>query len=347
MRKEIKIACLPVAGIENPYQSLMIKGINKSKQLNAFTGVDDRFLGIIKTWIKYNPSYIHFDWIHSYYLRRKLWMTYLLLPVFVFQVMFVKYCTKTKFVWTMHNIMPHNSNDYIFNKYLRSWFAKKCLWIRVFSEATINKASGLFKIDKNIFKIVPEGDYTSVYPDTISRNDARKHLNLDKDERVFLYIGFIRPYKGLDKLIDVFDKLKIENSKLIIVGYARDKSYIGNLKDKVTSLKNNLIIINDVFVPDNELQIYYNASDVVVLPFDKVENSGSVIMAMGFAKLILAPRIGVLVSRLAKQTEYLYSDLEITMKQVMELTPEKIIKLGKENKLSLKRFKWSDYQKEF
>ena len=70
-------------------------------------------------------------------------------------------------------------------------------------------------------------------------------------------------------------------------------------------------------------------------------------MAMGFAKLILAPRIGVLVSRLAKQTEYLYSDLEITMKRVMELTPEKIIKLGKENKLSLKRFKWSDYQKEF
>ena len=86
MNGNIKIACLPVAGIGNPYQHLMIKGLNESELINAFNGVDDRFLGPIRTWYKYKPKFIHFDWIHRYYIRRTSWMSYFLLPLFILQV---------------------------------------------------------------------------------------------------------------------------------------------------------------------------------------------------------------------------------------------------------------------
>ena len=46
---KIIIACLPVSGKENPYQSLMIEGLNVSDKITAFNGIDNRFFGIIRT----------------------------------------------------------------------------------------------------------------------------------------------------------------------------------------------------------------------------------------------------------------------------------------------------------
>ncbi|WP_026776866.1 glycosyltransferase family 4 protein [Polaribacter sp. Hel_I_88] len=342
-----KIACLPVAGNQNPYQYLMIKGLNESNIINAFNGFDDRFFGIVKTWKKYKPNYIHFDWIHSYYVRRQLWMTILLLPLFIFQVLFIRYCTKTKIVWTLHNIMPHNTSSYKLNKFVRSFFARNCYWIRVFSSSTALKASKLFNIKQEKFRTVPEGDYVSIYPNKISTGEARNYFKLNKKDKVFLYLGFIRPYKGLGKLIEIFNNLDIQNSKLIIAGLARDKVYLDDLKNKIKRLDNKKIMLKNVFIPENDLQIYYNASDVVILPFSNVENSGSVIMAMGFSKLIVAPRIGVLNERLKNQKEYLYKDLATTIKKVISISKDQLKEIGKKNKESLQKYKWSDFQKQF
>ena len=75
MKRKI-IACLPVAGNDNPYQKLMIEGLNQSGQLHTFNGVHDKFWGILRTALKHKPDYIHFDWITSYYYRRYTWFTY-------------------------------------------------------------------------------------------------------------------------------------------------------------------------------------------------------------------------------------------------------------------------------
>lgn len=346
MKKKIKIACLPVAGKENPYQLLMIQGLNESNFLNAFNGVDDRFLGILKTYIKYKPQYIHFDWINSYYIRRTRWMTYLLLPVFLIQVIFLKYFTKTKMVWTLHNIMPHNSRYDFLDKYIRSFFINKCHWVRVFSKDTVMKLSKVLRLKNIQFKVVPEGDYQSVYRNNQSREKSREILGLDDNSKVLLFLGFIRPYKGLEKLIEVFDSLNLENTKLIIAGLARDNIYLEYLKKKAN--KNKQIYFFDKFIKDNDLQTYFKASDLVILPFDKVENSGSVIMAMGFSKAIIAPKKGVLMSRLESQKYLLYdNNLAYVIKKGLTFSNEDLNIIGKSNKLSLLKYKWSDFKKCF
>lgn len=347
-KKRINVACLPVAGIDNPYQHLMIKGLNESELINAFNGIDDRFFGLIKTWFKYSPKYIHFDWIHSYYIRRSSWMTYFLLPCFILQIIFIKKMTSTKIVWTLHNIMPHNSTNLFINKFVRRFFANQCAWIRIFSETTLNEVANFLMVSKDKIKVIPEGDYSSFYPNTITRSDARKVFNFRQNDKVFLYLGFIRPYKGLERLISNFSRIEGENLKLIIAGQNRDVEYVDMLKKSISLGDSNRIIFKDKFIPVNELQIYYNACDVVVLPFDKIDNSGSVILAMGFKKPIIAPYMGVLIKRLQHQKKFLYKDnLHEKLNKILALSDDELFEIGLKNFNFLQKFGWKDFSKQF
>ncbi|WKK67359.1 glycosyltransferase [Lutimonas zeaxanthinifaciens] len=347
MKAKIKIACLPVAGIQNPYQYLMIEGLNTSKKLNAFNGIDDRFFGIYKTVHKYHPDYIHFDWINSYYQRRTFWMTLIFLPNFIFQVLYIKVFTSTKIVWTLHNILPHNANHIRFHRWVRSWFGKKCEWVRVFSNDSIRKASKDLKLVSSKFITIPEGDYSNIYPNNMSQIEARKILNISPDKYVLLSLGYIKPYKGIEKLIDSFSKLNKKKVELLIAGEGIDKEYIRSLKSKLSLLNEKRIRLIDNFIPMNDLQIYFNAADLVVLPFDKVENSGSAIMAMGFKKPVLAPKMGVLKKRLGQQDQLLYKDLTKGLEVAISLNRKQLHLFGEKNYLALQNYQWKDFGKCF
>lgn len=339
----IDIACLPVAGDMNPYQNLMIEGLNESKLINAFNGIDDRFFGIIRTYLKYKPNYLHFDWLTAYYFRRTLWMTYLLLPIFALQILYIKFFTKTKFVWTLHEIYPHDADNIKLHKRIRMFFAQQCQWIRVFSDETIPKAAKELNVLEDKFITLPEGDYCSIYPNKISYEDARKRLYIDNKCKTYLYLGFIKPYKGIEKLIYEFNKLKHQNIKLIIAGQGIDKNYSNKIIQKVERLNDNRISLIDTFISVDDLQIYFNAADLVVLPFVKVENSGSAIMAMGFGKPILAPKIGVLKKRLSQQEKLLYNSLEEGLNKSLTYKREELVYIGELNFSALQKYKWSDY----
>ena len=347
MSSEITVACLNVSGRENPYQYLMIEGLNSSDNIDAFNGVDDRFLGIIRTQIKFKPDYIHFDWIQSYYIRKKHWMSLMLLPVFILQVLYVKHFTKTKVVWTLHNIMPHNIGHLNFNRWVRHFFAKQCEWVRVFSDDSILRATKELGINKEKFIVVPEGDYTSVYPNTITQQEARNELNLAQDSKVLLSLGYIKPYKGIERLIEIFSKIKDKHVKLIIAGQIMDQVYFDNLQNNITRLDDKRIQLLGVFIPVEKLQIYYNAADVVVLPFDKVENSGSAIMAMGFRKPIVAPKMGVLKKRLSQQQDLLYSNLEEGLRKAISLSKNELFDIGESNYQALKKDTWQNFATAF
>lgn len=346
MKEQIKIACLPVAGDKNPYQNLMIKGLNEANEIEAFNGIDDRFFGIIRTFLKFKPDYIHFDWIQSYYIRNRFWLTLLMLPLFIFQILFIKYLTKTKLVWTLHNIMPHDTKNNNFHKNVRHFFGSKCLWVRVFSTSTIVRVKQQLNIPPIKLVVIPEGDYTSEYRNEVSRKEARTYLNLKSNELIFLFLGFIKPYKGIENLIDSFTQSSISNSKLLIAGQGINKDYTQKIKNKSSSYNN--VEVHDRFIDAEELQYYYNASDVVILPFQKIENSGSVIMAMGFEKVIIAPNIGVLSERLEMQKEYLYDKkIEEILKNSDKLDKGKLEFFGRKNFVFLKKHLWKDFAQQF
>ncbi len=340
----IHISCLPKAGLENPYQLLMMEGLNSSTHLDVKHGIDDKFLGILRTAMRDKPDYIHFDWIQQYYYRRKHWMTTLLYPLFVIQIWLVVHVLGVKLVWTLHNIMPHDSPDDGVYLKARRYFAKKVDWIRVFSPTTVTDAASILSISEDKFIIVPEGSYVSYYPNTTNRESARNKFSISTDSKVVLFFGSIRPYKGIEDLIIAFKNINVGH--LIIAGNCTNKSYANSLLDLIGESKS--ITFHSRGVSLTDIQFYMSCANVVVLPFKKIENSGSAILAMGFSKPIVAPFKGVLPYRLKKQQHLLFKDdLESKLSSVLQMSIEDLDKIGITNFQEVQKFKWVDYEESF
>ncbi len=339
------IACLPVAGPGNPYQHLMMDGLNAGKRLHAFNGVHDKFFGIARTILKYRPTYLHFDWIISYYYRRWAWLTGLSVLTFCAQIMLAR-LLGVRLVWTLHNILPHDQTHPALHRFCQRFLARRCEWIRVFGESTVQKAAAELRVPEDKFRVVPEGDYTGVYPNDVSQDEARSHLGLPAQGRVLLYLGLIKPYKGVLELIRTFRQLNQADTYLYIAGKIMDTAYGEQIEQELT----DQIFLKNEFIPESELQYYFNAADLVVLPFQRIENSGSVIMSMGFARPIIAPKLGVLEERLRAQPEWLYSsaeELREKLKKALTVPSDQLGTAGIANFKGLSAYRWEDFADTF
>jgi len=84
------------------------------------------------------------------------------------------------------------------------------------------------------------------------------------------------------------------------------------------------------------------------LPFNNIENSGSAILAMGFKKIVVAPKIGVLPDRLIKQKDFLYKDnLKEILLKIIQSENHELAEYGKKNFNELKKHNWLSFGKYF
>ena len=138
-------------------------------------------------------------------------------------------------------------------------------------------------------------------------HQARKKLDIDVKRKVLLFFGLVRKYKGLAYLIEALPKLKekFENLTLLIVGeFGGDKS---KYTDAIDSLGvSDMVRIDDGYIPDREVEKYFMACDLVVLPYTSATQSGIVQIAYEFKKPVIASRVGGLPQVVAhEQTGYL------------------------------------------
>ena len=114
-------------------------------------------------------------------------------------------------------------------------------------------------------------------------------MELPVDRKVFLFLGQIRPYKGIPELLDAFTRIAGEREILIVAGNAEDRQIHDNLTKR--SEGTTSIRYFPGFVPDEKIQEYMHAADVVVFPFRDILTSGSILLAMSFGKAIIIPEL--------------------------------------------------------
>lgn len=165
----------------------MMKGLRESDRLSVCHGAAGKVFPLVRTAFKQHPDFIHIDWIHQYYLRRKNWQTYLQVILFLTDIILCSVFSSAKLVWTLHNIYPHKSAKKVMHKFVRTFFAARCQYIRVFSEGTKEKITNEFKIKKSKVIVIPEGDYVSHYPNTVSKKEARNYLKIEEAAQVFCF----------------------------------------------------------------------------------------------------------------------------------------------------------------
>jgi glycosyltransferase involved in cell wall biosynthesis len=206
----------------------------------------------------------------------------------------VKKNKHTKVVCIADNVVPHEKRlgDVAFTKY----FLKPIDSFITMSESVL---SDLKKFEPNKPAIfVPHPLYDN-FGEKISKEVARKKLGLAADQKIILFFGFIRKYKGLDILLDAMKILQDKNShqkiKLLIAGefYGDRKPY--DIQIEKLGLKEALILRTD-FIADSEVKYYLCAADAVIQPYRDATQSGVTPLAYHFEKPMIVTNVGSLPS---------------------------------------------------
>ena len=109
----------------------------------------------------------------------------------------------------------------------------------------------------------------------VERQEARQYLNLNPEDKILLFFGFIRKYKGLDLLLEAMADKRIqqEKIKLLVAGefYDDEKIYKDIIQKRGIELN---IILHNHFIQDTEVRYYLSACDGIVQPYRDATQSG-------------------------------------------------------------------------
>lgn len=133
------------------------------------------------------------------------------------------------------------------------------------------------------------------FGEALSKQAARKHLGLPEQEKIILFFGFIRKYKGLDLLLEAMHLLNLKHStlniQLLIAGefYEDKKQYEEQIEQ--LGIAASLILRTD-FIADSEVKYYLSAADFVIQPYRNATQSGVTPLAYHFNKPMLVTNVG-------------------------------------------------------
>lgn len=335
--KSIFLPC----GEANPYQKLLVKHLtNLGVQVegtNRFT----TFLSILATL--WRPDILHLHWLDSFFHASNRLKSLIRLATFISGLSILR-LTGVKIVWTVHNLKNHENTQPKLDRICTTFVVKSAHAIIAHSQTARLKIIKMFRLknDNKIF-LVPPGNYIDYYKNNISRRDARKALGIAERCFLFLYLGCIRPYKGIIKLTEGFKKLGCDEAQLIIAGKPLDEKLARLIRQKIAEWDNIKFI--PAFIADDQIQVYMNACDVVVLPYRDVLTSSSIFLAISFGRACIVPHMGCIGDVLDNSGAFLYdpSDKE-GLPQAMNHAIERkddLLDMGEHNRRLAEKYDWN------
>ena len=198
----------------------------------------------------------------------------------------------TRIICIADNIIPHEKRpgDIAFTRY----FLKACDAFITMSEKVLQDLRRFEKLKPA--RLVHHPLYDN-FGNLLSKEAARQLLNLPINDRIILFFGFIRQYKGLDLLLKAMadERIRRANIKLLIAGefYEDEKPYLQLIQDEGLQER---VILKTSFIPDSEVKNYLCAGDCVVQPYKNATQSGVTPLAYHFEKPMIVTNVGGLPS---------------------------------------------------
>jgi glycosyltransferase involved in cell wall biosynthesis len=249
-----------------------------------------------------------------------------------------------RLVWTAHDLFRHDRPADPRERAFMRALASLADAVIVHCEAARAALAGELDLSAaaaDRLAVVPHGHYRGAYPDVLTRSEARDRLDLAAGDRVVAFVGWLRPYKGVAELLEAFSTLPHPEARLVVAGRALDEGYAAHLAGLAAA--DERIRLRPGFVPDEELQIYLRAADVVAAPFLEIFTSGSVLLAMSFGRAVIAPRRGCVSETLDEAGGLLYDPddpggLQGALQAAMSAD---LVAMGAHNEVLVERYDWS------
>ena len=222
----------------------------------------------------YEPDLIIFQW----------WQPFFAI-VYASVLFFLGKVFENRTVFLCHNVLPHESSP-VDRMLIRIGLSR----VRRFLVQSREDMRNLEKIKKDATAAVhPHPIYEVFRTGTMTRERARDDLGIDGD--AVLFFGYIRQYKGVKFLLEAFAGLRRPGLTLHIVGefYEPKDDYMQAIE--TLGLEDKVVVV-DRYVPNEEVEKYFLACDLVVLPYLSATQSGIVQVAYAFERPVVVTAVG-------------------------------------------------------
>jgi len=216
----------------------------------------------------------------------KYWMPFFA-PCYAVISFFTRLFTITKIMYICDNIIPHEHR--IEDRLLTSIGLWNVHYFIVQSSTVKNDL--LYFRPNAIYREVPHPVY-EIFSNQYTRDHARKHFHFKSKDKVILFFGYIRKYKGLHYLIEAMSiVLHQMDVRLLIAGefYDDRENYLQQIQR--LGLEEAVSVIDD-YIPNEEVGLYYSAADVIVLPYISATQSGIIQIAYNYEKPVITTNVG-------------------------------------------------------
>jgi beta-1,4-mannosyltransferase len=351
-----KVLMMPDYRRDNPYQQLLAEALRSNRVGFApspsltpleviFTADYRRIFPLFRAVKDNSATVLHLHWLTPY-LKGENWCTRLIYSLKLLIDLWLIKRSGVKIIWTVHNHLAHNTR---FPR-LELWLRKKISQV-VHQRIVHHQYSGEYLSQswksKLPFTVIPHGHYRTIYPAAIAQQAARQQLNLPLDGLLYLNLGMIRPYKGIESLFQTWQAWQEHQElstctpcTLLIAGQPINETYHHHLKCLLGNTPG--VIFHPNFIPAVNMHLYFSAADIVVLPFTHILTSGSLILAMSYHKPIIAPRQEGIVETLSPADSLLYEpqDSQGLLKALCASTTEDLETLSKKVSTACDRLSW-------
>ncbi len=258
---------------------------------------------------------LHFHWTHYQYTGGTFLLTLWSLLKYAVELLGAR-LRGYKIVWTMHNYLPHESRFRLLHLLERCWMARLAHAVIVHAHYGEELLAKRLMRRKRVHAI-PHGNYIPFFERT-PQQEAKRKLGIPAAQMMLLNFGYIRPYKGIPEMLDVFRQLPDLDASLYVVGNAP-----GALNDEVAqrAALDRRVTTELHYVEDDQLALYLSAADMVLLPYIDVLGSGALMTALTFGCPVIAPAMGAFKEILDEGCGVLYPAGRMGLKDALARLP--------------------------
>lgn len=173
-------------------------------------------------------------------------------------------------IWTVHNLVAHDASDLELEVALARGLAEAADVVHVLNPATAAEAVGLFALPESRTRLIRHSGYQGAYPDVVARSEARADRGIEPNQVAVLHFGQRRAYKGADLVSNAVASLFAEGAPMVLLDPGAER------------------------VPDVDVQRWFRAADLTVLPYRSVLNSGTAMLSATFGVPVMLPDLPAL-----------------------------------------------------
>jgi glycosyltransferase involved in cell wall biosynthesis len=142
-------------------------------------------------------------------------------------------------------------------------------------------------------RVIPHGGVPEPVPTEADCAGARHRLGLDPEGPVLLLFGMLKPYKGLEDLVDAMPAVlaRVPGCRLVVAG--EPLMPMAPVEQQIARLGlGHAVSLRPAFVPQDQVAAYFAAADLVLAPYREIAASGVVVTAQGHGRAVIVTRVG-------------------------------------------------------